>query len=150
MHKYDFSPRALRILHCPRIFPIMPNSRTSYRDLKILYQKQAKHTSHYNFIALCLKNNGIPRGLKITIQPQVPKSNLKCELVKMKLSPSRNFSHAFKIAKNLSPKSGLRPCWGDSGPWSSASKYARLQYNHTKDRWFNQKSDRQVWEEESK
>ena len=72
----------MQILHCSRTSLIMPDPRTSYRKLKILHQRQVKHRSHYKFITSCLKNNKIPKGLKINTQSQVPETSQKQELLK--------------------------------------------------------------------
>ena len=59
----------------------MPDSRKTYRDLKVLHQRQVKCESHYEFAVLCLNNNVIPSSLRIRTQPQVPQSKYKQELL---------------------------------------------------------------------
>ena len=95
------SPRSLQILHCSRTSPIMPDPRTSHRNLKILHQRQVKHRSHYKFITLCLNNNKIPKGLEINTQPQVPEMSQKQELLKKRNEVLQQISSKLlKLLKN--------------------------------------------------
>ena len=79
----------------------MTAPKTSYRELKKLYQKQARHRSHYNFIRLCLQNNIVPNGLRINKQPTVPDTTRKRAFLKkwdgILLKTSRTLLKQLKI-----------------------------------------------------